>query len=266
MRSTRLHLWFVLLSFLPLPALAQTAAIESLQAQLQTAICRNDWTQAIDLSNQLIGSEDLLPEDRDRLVNYRSQIQNWRASGARFANLPNCNRVDQLAPVTAIAPQSTVAPAIESSTPTAPIVPQPILLVALSPAVNLDLATRSATQSGTVSSGQQVYSFTGAAGDRVAIDVNVTRIMPGTPFRDDDSQLFLFDAAGRLLAQNDDNERSFQSRLSNFNLPADGTYFIVVTTFNNDPILNPSGIVTRWEGDGGSNIEYRLTVTTAPAN
>ncbi|NJL21444.1 MAG: hypothetical protein HC895_12450 [Leptolyngbyaceae cyanobacterium SM1_3_5] len=130
----------------------------------------------------------------------------------------------------------------------------------MSPAVNLDLASGSATQSGTVSSGQQVYSFVARAGDRLSIDVNVTRIMPGTPFMDDDSQLFLFDAAGRLIAQNDDQERSFQSRIANFTIPADGSYFVVVTTFNNDPILNSSGIVLRWESDGGSNIEYLLTV------
>lgn len=249
----RFHLWFALFACgLTLPAFAQTPAIDTLQSQLQTAICLNDWPQAIDLTNQLIGSDDLSPDDRNRLVNSRSQLQNWRATGARFANLPNCNSANS---AVAIAPQSTTATAI------APASSQPIPLVALSPAVNLDLASGSATQSGMVSSGHQVYSFTASAGDRLNIDVNVTRIMAGTPFVDDDSQLFLFDAAGRLIAQNDDQERSFQSRIDNFIIPTDGTYFVVVTTFNNDPILNSGSVILRWEGDGGSNIEYLLTVS-----
>lgn len=249
----RFHLWFAVFACgLTLPAFAQTPAIDNLQIQLQAAICLNDWPQAIDLTNQLIGSEDLSPEDREGLLNYRSQLQNWRATGARFANLLNCNAADS---AVAIAPQSTSA--IEN--PIA-IASQPIPLVALSPAVSLDLASGAATQSGTVSSGQQVYSLIARAGDRLSLDVNVTRIMAGTPFVDDDSQLFLFDAAGRLIAQNDDQERSFQSRIANFTIPTDGTYFVVITTFNNDPILNSNGIVIRWEGDGGSNIEYLLTV------
>lgn len=253
MRSVKLRLWFALFACgFTLPAFAQTSAIDSLQTQLQAAICLNDWPQAIDLTNQLIGSDDLSPEDRDSLVNYRSQLQNWQATGARFANLPNCTAANSAA---AIAPQTTAPTAIDR-----PIPSQPLPLVALSPVVSLDLVSGSATQSGTVSSGQQVYSFMASAGDRLSIDVNVTRIMPGAPFMDDDSQLFLFDAAGRLIAQNDDREQSFQSRIDSFTIPADGTYFVVVTTFNNDPVLNPSGIILRWEGDGGSNIEYRLTV------
>lgn len=253
----RSHLWFAVLACgFTLPAFAQAPAIDSLQIQLQAAICRNDWSQAIDLSNQLIGSDDLSSEDRNRLVNYRSRLQDWRATGARFANLPNCDSADSIA----IAPQSTIAPPIELFAPAS----QPLPLVALSPAVSLDLAGGSATQFGTVSSGHQVYSFTGTAGDRLSININVTRILPGAPFTDDDSQLFLFDAAGRLIAQNDDQERSFESRIDNFTIPGNGTYFVVVTTFNNDPILNPSGVVIRWEGDGGSNIEYRLTVSKQP--
>lgn len=249
----RFHLWFALFACgFALPAFAQTPP-DRLQTQLQAAICSNDWPQAIDLTNQLIGSDDLSPEDRESLVNYRSQLQNWRATGARFANLPNCNSFDA---EVAIAPQSTSATAIELPAPS-----QPLPLVALSPAINLDLASGSATQSGMVSSGQQVYSLIASAGDRLSLDVNVTRIMAGTPFVDDDSQLFLFDAAGRLIAQNDDQERSFQSRIDNFTVPADGTYFVVVTTFNNDPILNSGGVILRWEGDGGSNIEYLLTVS-----
>ncbi|NEQ22528.1 MAG: hypothetical protein F6K28_25780 [Microcoleus sp. SIO2G3] len=271
MRSAAIHLSFALSLLAALPAVAQTPAIDRLQIELQTAVCQNDWPQAIDRVNQLIGSEELLPENRERLVRYRLQLQSWRASGARFANLPNCGAAN-FTPATApgggeaIAPQTTIAPAIDSLSPPALVAPpQPIPLVALSPTVNLDLSGGSATQMGTVSSGQQVYRIEARAGDRLTIDVSVTRVMAGTPFTDDDSQLFLFDSAGRLVAQNDDNDRSFQSRISNFTVPYSGTYFVVVTTFNNDPVLNPSGIVTRWEGDGGSNIEYRLSVTTAPS-
>ncbi|NJL21443.1 MAG: hypothetical protein HC895_12445 [Leptolyngbyaceae cyanobacterium SM1_3_5] len=122
MRFAPLRLWVALFACaFNLPAFAQTPAIDALQTQLQTAICLNDWTQAIDLTNQIIGSDDLSPEDRNRLVSYRSQLQNWRATGARFANLPNCNSTDS---AVAIAPLSTST--IENSVA---IAPQPIPLV-----------------------------------------------------------------------------------------------------------------------------------------
>ena len=238
-----------------LPAFAQTAfaqpvPIDSIQADLRVAVCRNDWPQAIDLINQLIGNEEISPVDRERLVGQRAQLQEWRSTGARFANLPNCT-----APVAAASVATFSTRVVPSPAPT--VAP----LVALSPVIALDVSSGSGSQFGRVSRGQQVYSFNARAGDRVAVDINVTRVMPGAPFNDDDSQLFLFDSAGQLIAENDDDRDSFQSRIRNFTIPYDGTFFVVVTTFNNDPILNSNRIVTNWEGDGSSNIEYRLTVT-----
>lgn len=159
------------------------------------------------------------------------------------------------------------SPAIVSAqvpTVAPPTVPERTPIAVLSPATAIDLSSGNARQTGAVSTGQQIYRFDAVAGSKLDIAVNVTSILPGQAFTDDDSQLFLFDSAGQLLASNDDDGGSFESRLPDFTVPADGTYFVVVTTFNNDPVLSDGAIVTGWGGDGGSNIEYVLTVTTTP--
>jgi Bacterial pre-peptidase C-terminal domain len=262
------------------PAAAQTSAtetpaaaevIERLQTDLQFAVCRNDWNQAIQNTNQLIGSEDISADYREQLLRFRYQLQDWRTSGARFANLPNCGSAAMSQGAIAApfaAPQSTGAVAAplgtapDATPPATPLSAPPLLpLAALSPATAIDISSGLGSGFGAVSAGQQIYSFNATAGSRVVIDVNVTRVLPGNPFTDDDSQLFLFDSAGRLIAENDDDQESYQSRIRNFTIPGDGTYFVVVTTFNNDPVLDGDRIVTGWEGDGGSNIEYELTIT-----
>ena len=145
-----------------------------------------------------------------------------------------------------------------------PAAPAPTI-AALDGATAIDLSSGSARQAGAVSVGQQIYRFDATMGSRLDIAVDVTRALPGRVFTDDDSQLFLFDSAGRLLASNDDDTGSYQSRLPDFTVPADGTYFVVITTFNNDPVLNDSAIVTGWGGDGGSSIEYVLSITVTPS-
>jgi hypothetical protein len=261
-----------------LPAAAQSEAaqseaaptpletVERLQADLQFAVCRNDWQQAIEVINPLIGSDAISPAYREQLVRFRDRLQDWRSRGARFANLPNCGST--AAPQTAAAGFATTAPTADpAAAPTAAPLPAPPLLplTALSPATAIDLTTGSGTVAGAVSTGQQIYSFTATAGTQVTLDVNVTRVLPGQVFTDDDSQLFLFDSAGRLLAENDDEGGSYQSRIGSVTIPSDGTYFVVVTTFNNDPVFDGNAIVTGWEGDGSSSIEYDLTITGSPS-
>jgi len=142
---------------------------------------------------------------------------------------------------------------IEDSTP---------VLSALSPAMTIDLSSGIGRTSGTVSADQQIYSFNAMAGYRVTIDINVTQVLPGRPFNDDDSQIFLFNSMGQLVAENDDDNRTYQSRLRNIIVPADGTYFVAITTFNNDPIFDSNTAIMGWRGNGGSNIRYDLTIIT----
>ena len=118
-----------------------------------------------------------------------------------------------------------------------------------------------ARRSGSVGTGYEIYSFEAEAGDVVTIDVDVTRILQGTEYADDDSQLFLFDSQGRLIAENDDErEGVFQSKIVNFRIPRDGTYFVGVSTFDNNPNLNSSGVITGWGNNGSSRFEYNLSV------
>ena len=43
--------------------------------------------------------------------------------------------------------------------------------------------------------------------------------------------------------------------------PRTGRYYVAVTTYNNDPILDSTRRITGWNGNGGSAIEYTLTMT-----
>lgn len=137
-----------------------------------------------------------------------------------------------------------------------------LVLSALSPAITIDLSSGIGRTSGTVSTDQQIYSFNAIAGYRVTIDINVTQVLPGYLFNDDDSQIFLFNSMGQLVAENDDDNRTYQSRLRNFIVPADGTYFVAITTFNNDPIFDSNNVIVGWRGNGGSNIRYDLAIIT----
>lgn len=116
--------------------------------------------------------------------------------------------------------------------------------------------------SGEVSTDYEVFSFEATEGEVVTLDVNVTETLEGTEYTDDDSQLFLFNSDGILLTENDDeNESTFESKISDFVIPSDGTYFVVVTTWDNDPTLNEENVVVDWGSEGGSNIRYDLVVT-----
>jgi hypothetical protein len=131
----------------------------------------------------------------------------------------------------------------------------------LSPATPIQISNGSGTGTGTVSMGHQVFSFYAASGDRVTLDVEVTETFSGGPYTDDDSQLFVFDGNGRLIAENDDDGASFQSRLENLLIAENGTYYAVVTTWPNKPVLNDDRTVTNWSNDGSSHIEFVLIVS-----
>ncbi len=111
----------------------------------------------------------------------------------------------------------------------------------------------------------QIFRFVAFAGDSLSVGVDVTEILPGTGFTDDDTKLFLFDSSGLLLAENDDALDPFESLSEDFLIHLNGTYFIGVTTFDNNPILDANGIGTVWEDDGESNVEFDLFVSRVSA-
>src|SRR5439155_1099187 len=96
----------------------------------------------------------------------------------------------------------------------------------------LDVVGHIGTDPGTQRSENDYYSFLGHQGDLVNIEVNsgvLSRI--AQPI---DSMLEVYDAAGNLIAFNDDEFESRDSRVFDFRLPADGLYYVVVDTYAPD--------------------------------
>lgn len=129
--------------------------------------------------------------------------------------------------------------------------------IALTPSTTISIdAAGNSSILGTVSTGHNIYDFFGTAGDAVTLEIDA----PATSW--DDSQLFLFNSTGKLLAENDDilSWFDFRSRI-NFTLPANDTYYIGVTSYDNDPNLDGNNIIINWQDDGGDNFTYTLNVS-----
>ncbi|MBD0337401.1 MAG: pre-peptidase C-terminal domain-containing protein [Cyanobacteria bacterium Co-bin13] len=262
-------------------ALAQT--VQSLQQSIQVAICRGDWNQAVTHTGTLMALPQISPVNRAALVAFRQQLETWRDDPRTVPSFANCNTalarfipaelVPEVAPPLnwdkAIASLSGIpyqgpadqrARQIEGFGVAGLARQLETEILALTPAVPVDLRSGSGVSAGAVGPDYQVFTFIGGLGDRVTIDVDVTRIASGLLYLDDDSQLFLFDSQGRLLAENDDLSR-LQSRITDYILPQSGLYYVAVTTYNNDPILNAEGQVVGWSGNGGSFVEFTLSIT-----
>lgn len=261
------------------PVSAQT--VQTLRESLQVAVCRQDWNQAIQLTGSLIASSVISSDSRATLVDFRRSLENIRDQQIAVATPPDCDAAlnRYLAPVpeesSTLNWESAIA-SVYGGSNTRP--PEQLFrqieafkvaglnrqieteIPALSPAVPVETSAGSGVSAGEVSQNYQVFRFVGGQGDQVAIDVDVTQVLTGILYSDDDSQLFLFDSEGTLLAANDDLSH-LQSRISNFVLPKSGTYYVAVTTYNNDPILDADRRVIGWSGNGGSFIEFTLSIT-----
>lgn len=73
------------------------------------------------------------------------------------------------------------------------------------------------------SDGALLAAFNASEGDEVTVTMEAEDIDP---------YLVLFGASGALVAQNDDAD-GLNSQIADFEVPADGTYFILATTFSN---------------------------------
>lgn len=148
------------------------------------------------------------------------------------------------------------------------VMPSMVLADPLNPSTFIDTSSGFGIGNGAVSTGHQIFRFNATEGDLITIGVFVTAILPGNQFEDDDSQLFLFDKMGALVAENDDAdpfETEFQSIIQDYLVPSSGVYYIGVTTFDNDPIIDVEALITGWEDDGESNIEFEVYVFGATA-
>ena len=133
----------------------------------------------------------------------------------------------------------------------------------LAPFTSVDVSSGFGVASSSVNIGHEIFQFETSGVDAVTISVLVTEIFPGTEFTDDDTELFLFDASGHLLAENDDpppEDSFFQSLIGDFQLPHDGEFFVAVTTFDNNPLFNVDNEIVGWEDDGGSSVAFDLEI------
>jgi hypothetical protein len=74
-------------------ATAQTVNISHLQTDLQAAVCANNWDGALRAIAPLIGSPGITAPYRQELLQFRSQLQDWRAAESEFTNFPGCDGV-----------------------------------------------------------------------------------------------------------------------------------------------------------------------------
>lgn len=270
-----------------MPGQAQTLPqsqqrLEEMHQNLLVAVCLNEWEEAIRLTGPLIASPEISVADRENLLEFRQQLATFRDNDAVVSHVAGCDQALARYVETVATPappldwenalNTTYGAGAVATTPDqvarqeAAIAEAKINLVdyppivALSPATPIDTSSGSGVSAGQVSTGESVFTFYGGLGDRISLDVDVTEVLAGTLYTDDDSQIFLFDSQGTLLADNDDLSR-LQSRITDFVLPQSGLYYAVVTTYNNDPILNSLRQVEGWGSNGGSRIEFTLSVT-----
>lgn len=258
-------------------------SVESIQRDLKLAACMNDWNRVVDLMGALMASPAISPEHRAELIKARHDLQGallnqdtiaisaQRCEALQASYLPLWSPVspplhwdsalysglvsnefdplpDQVARQRQAAQQARLTQIIDTEIPP------------LSPARLVSTHNGSGISAGAVSTGVNIFAFVGAGGDQISLNISVTDVFPGRLYADEDSQLFLFDSEGTLLAENDDLSR-LQSQITDFPLPQTGRYYVAVTTYNNDPILDSNQRITGWNGNGGSSIEYTLTLT-----
>ncbi|PZO50433.1 MAG: hypothetical protein DCF15_15875 [Phormidesmis priestleyi] len=289
------------------PAHAQRTTV----FELDQAICANNWSSAIDIAGMLMASDGeafqgnrITQDQRTALLALRQQLERYRSEQVVLPGAEACDRTDPYF-LTASTPtvqssqplgwQGAVAEAtgnryssVVLTEPTAFSLPVAMGEAAgLTPAAPVDLRNGMNVVAGHVGTGHEVYGFVARLGDRLTVDLAVTQVMAGSLYTSGDSQLFVFDRNGQLVASADDSDlvtepvnNNFsnpsysnsasnrqQSRISGFIIPKTDVYFAVVTSYNNDPILNREGQLTGWQDNGGGRFDYTLTFSgVTPTN
>ncbi|MEO1390608.1 MAG: hypothetical protein AAFV85_25025 [Cyanobacteria bacterium J06634_6] len=256
--------------------------------ELNRAICNNDWHGAIGLTSVLIGQDTTTATNRQALLSLRRQLDPLRAEKTVLGRTQACDVTDPYmlaADPLAMAPELGPEPlgwdlavaeaasyqygtnqdvnqiATESVEMTLPVdmTTRPGLLNAMP----IDLSRGLNVVSGHVGTGHQVYGFVAGMGDRINLNLEVTDVMTGTLYTSDDSQLFVFDREGRLIAFSDDEGEGGASNIDGMIVPKTDAYFAVVTSYNNDPIFDQENRLTGWHENGGGRFDYTLSVAGA---
>ena len=263
----------------------QNIAQRTTTFDLDQAICANNWPEAISLVSMLIAQDETTRDERNALLSLRRQLQRYQSENILVADDVACDRSDPYYL------RSTVPDTVQTGEPlgwenavieatenrfSTEIITEPVDLTlpvemtdveGLTSATPVDLSQGLNVVSGHVGQGHNVYSFVAGLGDRLDADLNVPRVLTGSLYTSDDSQLFIFDRDGNLIAAADDTDDSPQSRITDFVIPKTDLYFAVVTTYNNDPILGADGRLTGWRDNGGGRFDYTLTLSgVTPTN
>jgi hypothetical protein len=258
-----------------LPAQAQRTNV----FDLDQAICANDWGEAVGIVGSLIARDETTGAERSALLTMRRQLEGYRSENVIVADAQACDRTDPYRletnlPATVqtgepLGWEVAVAEATDNQYSTEVITESvPLTLpvsigdpAGLTPAAPVDLSRGLNVVSGHVGEGHEVYAFVAGLGDRIEANLEVTRVMAGSLYTSDDSQLFIFDRHGNLVASADDSNDQQQSKISGTVMPKTDLYFAVVTSYNNDPILNPEGRLTGWQDNGGGRFDYTLSLS-----
>nr|WP_290224366.1 hypothetical protein [Trichocoleus desertorum] len=74
-------------------AKSQAVNLPQLDSSLKGLVCQNNWNQAIRAMGPRIGNPRITSQDRQRLIQFRHQLQDWQAAQARVSELPGCEGV-----------------------------------------------------------------------------------------------------------------------------------------------------------------------------
>jgi hypothetical protein len=112
--------------------------------------------------------------------------------------------------------------------------------------------------SGEVAEGFAAFVFDAPSPGRFTAEVDVTEVREGLEYEDDDSVLFLFDADGYLLEENDDGPFGYASLIDGAEISEPGTYYLVVTTHPRFVFTDESGRFVGFDEPGLSSIAFDL--------
>ncbi|NEQ48561.1 MAG: hypothetical protein F6K11_00270 [Leptolyngbya sp. SIO3F4] len=246
--------------------------------KLDRAICLQQWGVAIDIASELITSPEVSTKYRQELLDFRRQLQVWQFSPVLPDFQASCDRTLPLflsldEPETseprpldwnrALASLRSSSPIIQLNDSSEAITDSlPGQLTANSPELLTAWATPIDTTDGFNVvwgnvNGQQhwVYSFLARLGDRVSLEVDVTRF-----YNLGDAQLYIFDQTGSLLTQSD--RSNFQGgTIQDFITPETNVYFVVVSSQGTTPVLDTRRQIIDWQSVNNASFDYTLTLT-----
>ena len=244
--------------------------------RLNRAVCLQQWDTAVDLASGVIAMPNISATYRQEMLIFRRQLQTWRVNPTPAVTQANCDRTLSLfltlsepeAPEAqpldwnrALATLRASRPIIDLDDdyePTADVIPAELLAdspeVLTDGATPIDTADGFSVVGGSINRRAVVHSFLARSGDRVSLEVDVTRFRSGG-----EPQLFLFDQQGQLLSRSAIDAP--QTSVQNVALPSTDVYFAVVSPQGTAPILDAQGAIVGWQVTDSSSFDYTLTLT-----